>query len=278
MSDEHVWIEPEALIYAGGKLWEREGKRRVYFNNLHEWIGLEFPNKGKYGGEKFPRLDGKPVQDHIAQRLLAACDGTRIFFDLDAQKWRAQPVDPRPGTARLEPEQIRDVIDRIKRKAFGEDLTGELPLYDGNPQGGEATGGVHAVLARQSAPWATPRQLREQAQHLDDTNAAPVIDRLEDRPATGPYTLSPLLQARLAMNWAEHEDGGACPQATEALRNLWQALAYLADEGEDDPDPILNWDRLLKVERKVAALDDRLGVSACADTALAESFEAPPEL
>lgn len=50
----------DLLVGAGGSLWRREGKVRVYFNGFWDWAGLVFPGKGGMPGVD-AILDGKKI-------------------------------------------------------------------------------------------------------------------------------------------------------------------------------------------------------------------------
>lgn len=124
MHDKVELYELPDLIRAGGNEWKRQDEHRIYFNKLDRWIGLEFP-KGPRGEHLFPRRDGKPLQDREAAALLRRCEGTKIFYDVKAGKWRAKQADPGVGRESLTPEEIREIIKRIKDRVWGEELPEE---------------------------------------------------------------------------------------------------------------------------------------------------------
>jgi hypothetical protein len=73
------------LIAAGGDLWEKHGKRRIYFNNLHELQGLWVRYSG--GGNVIEaRLNGEKISNAAAKRFQQANAGS-VFFDLNTNEW-----------------------------------------------------------------------------------------------------------------------------------------------------------------------------------------------
>jgi hypothetical protein len=57
----------QALTALGGKLWERDDRKRVYFNDLSQFLGLEV-NRYNTGNVSSARLHGDRISNSQAKR------------------------------------------------------------------------------------------------------------------------------------------------------------------------------------------------------------------
>lgn len=80
----------EQLQAAGGQLWEKNGMRRVYFNDLHELIGLEIDtyNSGNISGAKWK---GEKISNADAGRTLRGIG--RVWYDLNTDQLCGRPSE-----------------------------------------------------------------------------------------------------------------------------------------------------------------------------------------
>ncbi len=79
--DENTVIE--TLKKLGGKLWEKYGKRRIYFDSglVLDYAGLKLE---RYNTGNICRawLDGKEISNSAARRIVEAYSDLKIFYDL----------------------------------------------------------------------------------------------------------------------------------------------------------------------------------------------------
>jgi len=78
-----------------GKLWENYGKRRIYFNDLLNFAGLDLAYY-KTGHISSARYKGKSISNSEGYRVLAALGHTKLWYDLDRVGWYSQNA-PSPG-------------------------------------------------------------------------------------------------------------------------------------------------------------------------------------
>lgn len=73
-------MEIQQLVAVGGKLWEKGDMRRVYFNNLAEWYGLDcsYYNSGNISSAQ---LDGERISNSHARELSARLDMGKFWYD-----------------------------------------------------------------------------------------------------------------------------------------------------------------------------------------------------
>ena len=71
----------EQMIAAGGRLWERDGMTRVYFNDLAARIGFDYTVGGKRGFISSASLRGERLSNNKANDLRLAIDGAKIYYD-----------------------------------------------------------------------------------------------------------------------------------------------------------------------------------------------------
>ncbi len=73
----------DQLIALGGNLWEKNGLRRVYFNNVPALIGLSYSTY-KTGNISSASLAGQSISNSECGRILASIG--KIYWDLDTGK------------------------------------------------------------------------------------------------------------------------------------------------------------------------------------------------
>jgi len=96
----------------GGKFWERDDMRRVYFDDLPGFLGYDFAyyNTGNisaawYAGEVISNSDGRRVQSML--------NGAKFFYDLSADEWSARFFNQHDKDCLL-PDLIRAAQDKIE--------------------------------------------------------------------------------------------------------------------------------------------------------------------
>jgi hypothetical protein len=105
-------ITQQSLIALGGKLWERDGKRRVYFSPLAEFIGLEV-NRYNTGNVSSATLNGERISNSQATRMLWAVAG-KFWWDAADEKFHWKDIDNGYG---------RQIMLAIISKIEGETLS-----------------------------------------------------------------------------------------------------------------------------------------------------------
>lgn len=71
----------EQLVNIGGKLWEKNGVRRVYFNDLWELFGLEIDLFGT-GNVRNAWLHGEKISNSYANKIIGDLDSMKLWVDL----------------------------------------------------------------------------------------------------------------------------------------------------------------------------------------------------
>ena len=103
----------EKLVEVGGSEWQRGGKHRVYFNNLHEWYGLKlsFYNTGNLSSAT---LDGDHMSNTQASRLYGRLCAGRVWWDAADGKFYG----------RIDDELFRPIVKAIKKEIEVETVKG----------------------------------------------------------------------------------------------------------------------------------------------------------
>ncbi|GGD38306.1 hypothetical protein [Aureimonas glaciei] len=78
-------------IIAAGSVWAKAGRRRVYFNNLADFLGLEFTHC--MGKVSFATFRGKKMETGMASAIFAGLKAAAIWFDLDTETWESRGLD-----------------------------------------------------------------------------------------------------------------------------------------------------------------------------------------
>jgi hypothetical protein len=71
----------EQLQKLGGKLWEKHGSRRVYFNNLDEILGLYLTFYGT-GNIKLAYFDNERISNSLAKKILDDLYDIKLWVEL----------------------------------------------------------------------------------------------------------------------------------------------------------------------------------------------------
>lgn len=74
------------LESAGGKLWEKNGMRRVYFNSLSDRIGLSV-SRYKTGNISSASLGDESISNSRARRIISNLEYGKIYYDLNDSKF-----------------------------------------------------------------------------------------------------------------------------------------------------------------------------------------------
>ena len=104
--DDYTIIQE--LTKVGGKLWEKDGKRRVYFNKnaLCKLFGLEYSTYGT-GNISSATIDGEPTSNSHAKKLLWQFSEGKFFYDFFDHKFHTYQID----------EDVRNaIIEEIAEK------------------------------------------------------------------------------------------------------------------------------------------------------------------
>lgn len=73
------------MVAIGGNRWQRGDKDRVYFNNVHQLMGLELSHYGT-GNISSATLDGEHISNSKAYKIADAID--KVWFDAaDGKLW-----------------------------------------------------------------------------------------------------------------------------------------------------------------------------------------------
>lgn len=79
----------EQLTAAGGKLWEKNGMRRVYFNSLQTRLGLDVTRYGT-GNISSASLKGESISNSRARELVFCCENSKIWYDLISNEFHGK--------------------------------------------------------------------------------------------------------------------------------------------------------------------------------------------
>lgn len=96
----------EQLEKVGGKLWEKNGMRRVYFNRLADWYGLRVEYY-KTGNISYAEVDGKRISNNSGRGILFMLNGAKLWYDMEKGVW---------GWKELKDDAARKIIGRIEEK------------------------------------------------------------------------------------------------------------------------------------------------------------------
>lgn len=96
----------EKLKKIGGKEWQKEGKHRVYFNDLTGLYGLETSHY-KTGNIMSARLGGKPISNTSAKKIGSRLAGASLYFDVAEGKYKGKGFFG---------NDFETIVDEIKRR------------------------------------------------------------------------------------------------------------------------------------------------------------------
>ena len=100
-----AWME--ARLLEVGSLWEKHGYRRIYFNDLAAWYGLEY-NTYNTGNISNAWVDGERVSNSEGRRILGRLAGAKVWYDLTDGKFH--------GKVNRQ-EDFERIVERIKEGA-----------------------------------------------------------------------------------------------------------------------------------------------------------------
>jgi len=88
-----AWFEAR-LIAKGGRLWEKAGMRRLYFNNLVELYGLRY---GTYntGNISWAELDGERISNNSARQIISMLYNGKFWYDLTSGRFESKGLSER---------------------------------------------------------------------------------------------------------------------------------------------------------------------------------------
>lgn len=78
-----AWVEAR-LIAKGGRLWEKHGYRRIYFNDLPALYGLEYDTYNT-GNISAAWVDGERVSNSEGRRILGRLAFAKVWYDVDGK-------------------------------------------------------------------------------------------------------------------------------------------------------------------------------------------------
>ena len=82
-------ITEEQAIKAGGKLWGKYGKKRAYFNELENAIGLEI-NYYNTGNISSASLRGEKISNTKAGKILFMLNDAKVWYDFADNKFHGK--------------------------------------------------------------------------------------------------------------------------------------------------------------------------------------------
>lgn len=81
-------MEANQLLRVGGRKWTRvKGYNRIYFNELHDLIGLLILERDNTGNIRRIELDGRQYSNNDAKQLMKWINGANLWYDLNEGKW-----------------------------------------------------------------------------------------------------------------------------------------------------------------------------------------------
>src|SRR5690554_4896083 len=73
-----AWLEHRLLTRWGGRLWEKNGHRRIYINNLSVLYGLE-TTRYNTGNIASAKLDGERISNNSARQILSMLNSSALW-------------------------------------------------------------------------------------------------------------------------------------------------------------------------------------------------------
>jgi len=89
-----------------GKLWEKNGMKRIYFNNLLDLYGLEI-TRYNTGNISSARLDGQEISNSEARRLIDRMSLGKLWYDCTAKEFKSQYIPS---------DMVSAMVAEIKRR------------------------------------------------------------------------------------------------------------------------------------------------------------------
>ena len=76
-----AWLEHRLVTRFGGRLWEKNGYRRIYLNNLPALYGLKYDTY-RTGNISYAELDGEKISNNSARQILFMLNNAKFYYDL----------------------------------------------------------------------------------------------------------------------------------------------------------------------------------------------------
>ena len=87
-------MDTKMLVKIGGSEWEKAGKHRIYFNNLHEWYGLRLVRYNT-GNISDAWLDGERISNSDARHFEGRLADARVYYDLEDGQFHGRGIAQR---------------------------------------------------------------------------------------------------------------------------------------------------------------------------------------
>lgn len=102
------WVRTmdETKLMTIGKLWEKNGMKRFYFNNLLDLYGLEITRYGT-GKISSARLNGQKISNTQATKLINKMALGKFWYDCNAGEFKAQNIPE---------DMVSAMVAEIKRR------------------------------------------------------------------------------------------------------------------------------------------------------------------
>ena len=81
----------EDKIIEAGSLWEKYGKRRVYFNDLANRVFSDLDHYNT-GNISYAEIDGEKISNSRAKRIMADLQWGKIWYDIDAREFCSKGI------------------------------------------------------------------------------------------------------------------------------------------------------------------------------------------
>jgi len=99
----------ETLVKIGGKEWQKNGKHRVYFNDLEGLAGLECSHYNT-GNISSARLNGERISNSSARKIGQALCSAKIWYDVADQEFHYSTY----GGETIAREIIAEIVRRAQ--------------------------------------------------------------------------------------------------------------------------------------------------------------------
>ena len=86
-------ITIEQLEKAGGKVWQKNGMSRVYYNDLAGLYGLVIVERYNTGNIHNATIDGERCSNSEARRILDRLSDAKLWYDLGDNKFHGKGLD-----------------------------------------------------------------------------------------------------------------------------------------------------------------------------------------
>jgi hypothetical protein len=104
----------EKLTAIGGVKWEKYEKKRIYFNDLEEWFGLEC-SRYNTGNISSATLDGEKISNSRAKEISSSLGWAKLWYDLTSDEFNWSGIC---NTRDFNADEMADaIIQTIKETA-----------------------------------------------------------------------------------------------------------------------------------------------------------------